>query len=68
MKRKMMINFEKKMASGLDFCPSNNYVLEFESERSCNNKNQIIYNVVTDKIKHDVRENLTLEELMKLYE
>ena len=67
MKRKMIIK-EITAPSGLDFLPSNNYVLEFESERSCNNKNQIIYNVVTDKIKHDVRENLTLEELMKLYE
>ena len=44
------------------------YHLEFESERSCNNKNHIIYNVVTEKLKHDLRENLTLEQLMNLYE
>jgi hypothetical protein len=67
MKRIMIV---KKITapSGLDFCPTNRYVLEFESERSCDNKNQIIYNVVAEKIKHDIRENLTLEQLMNLYE
>jgi hypothetical protein len=67
MKRIMIIK-QITAPSGLEFCSTNRYVLEFESERICDNKNQIIYNVVTEKLKHDIRENLTLQELMNLYE
>ncbi len=44
------------------------YYLEFESKRCCENLNFIKYYVITKEIKHDIRQNLTLEQLMNLYE
>jgi|688.fasta_scaffold470484_2 hypothetical protein len=44
------------------------YHLEFESKRCCENLNFIKYYVITKEIKHDIRQNLTLEQLMNLYE
>jgi len=67
MKREMILK-SANGPSGLSMCPTNKYVLEFESKSICDNKNQIIYNVVAEKLKHDLRENLTIEQLMNLYE
>ena len=44
------------------------YCLEFESKRCCENLNFIKYYVITKEIKHDIRQNLTIEQLMNLYE
>jgi hypothetical protein len=44
------------------------YFLELRKLQRCENKNIVIYYVDTDKIKHDVKENITLEEIINLYE
>jgi hypothetical protein len=44
------------------------YFLELRNLQRCENKNIVIYYVDTDKIKHDVKENITLEEIINLYE
>ena len=43
------------------------YAIEFRSVQLCS-QNVIIYHVITDKIKHDVREEITFEKIIELYE
>ena len=42
------------------------YKIEFRSVNRCSNL--IIYHVTTDELKHDVRDILSLEEIIKIYE
>tara|TARA_R110000868_G_scaffold255121_1_gene511652 strand:- start:540 stop:731 length:192 start_codon:yes stop_codon:yes gene_type:complete len=45
----------------------NRYKIEFRSIKRCS-INLIIYHVSTDELKHDIRDNIMLEKLIKLYE
>lgn len=54
--------------SGLNLCPTNKYVLNFESLPDCKNRNCIKYIVVTEKIKHDISEDISFDELIKIYQ
>ena len=44
------------------------YSLVFVSKEICTNLNQIIYTVKSSKLKHDLSKNLTIQELINLYE
>ena len=44
------------------------YVLSFTNRIDCNVVNKITVEIVTETIKHDIREDIKLFDLLKLYE